>query len=116
MGVASSREPSMAAKSFVDGLIQSSKVVVFSKSYCPYCHKAKSALESQGMAPNVMQWVEIDGREDMDDIQNYLGQLTGARSVPRVFINQKFFGGGDDTARAAKTGDLARLLKEAGAL
>ncbi|EPB74690.1 hypothetical protein ANCCEY_06223 [Ancylostoma ceylanicum] len=42
--------------------------------------------------------------------------LTGARSVPRVFINQKFFGGGDDTAAAAKNGKLAQLLKEAQAI
>ncbi|KAK5971785.1 Glutaredoxin domain-containing protein [Trichostrongylus colubriformis] len=42
--------------------------------------------------------------------------LTGARSVPRVFINQKFIGGGDETAVAAKNGTLAKLLKEAQAI
>jgi hypothetical protein len=30
-------------------------------------------------------------------IQEYLGELTGGRSVPRVFVGGKFIGGGDDT-------------------
>lgn len=104
------------SKAFVDGLLQSSKVVVFSKSYCPYCHKARAALESVNVKPDALQWIEIDERKDTDEIQNYLGSLTGARSVPRVFINGEFFGGGDDTAAAAKNGKLAKLLKEAGAI
>ncbi|KIH63942.1 hypothetical protein ANCDUO_05752 [Ancylostoma duodenale] len=33
------RSTNMSAKTFVDGLLKSHKVVVFSKSYCPYCHK-----------------------------------------------------------------------------
>jgi thiol-disulfide isomerase/thioredoxin len=32
-------------KGRVKDSIESSKVVVFSKSYCPYCKKAKQALE-----------------------------------------------------------------------
>uniref|UniRef100_A0A1I7UDB9 Glutaredoxin-1 n=1 Tax=Caenorhabditis tropicalis TaxID=1561998 RepID=A0A1I7UDB9_9PELO len=61
------------SKAFVDGLLQSSKVVVFSKSYCPYCHKARAALESVNVKPDALQWIEIDERKDCDEIQNYLG-------------------------------------------
>ncbi|KAK6018088.1 Glutaredoxin [Ostertagia ostertagi] len=111
-----SSEPSMGVKNYVDGLLQAHKVVVFSKSYCPYCHKARAALETQNLKPGALEWVEIDGRPDCGEIQDYLQSLTGARSVPRVFINQKFFGGGDDTAAAAKNGKLASLLKEAQAI
>ncbi|KAK5971787.1 putative glutaredoxin [Trichostrongylus colubriformis] len=106
----------MNAKAYVDGLLQAHKVVVFSKSYCPYCHKARAALESQNIKPEALHWVEIDGRPDCSEIQDYLKSLTGARSVPRVFINQKFIGGGDETAAAAKNGTLAKLLKEAQAI
>ncbi|KAJ1349405.1 Protein CBR-glrx-10 [Parelaphostrongylus tenuis] len=104
------------AKDFVDRLINSRKVVVFSKSYCPYCHKAKAALEAQHLKPGAMEWVDIEGRPDCSEIQDYMKELTGGRSVPRVFINGKFFGGGDDTAAAAKSGKLAQLLKEAQAI
>ncbi|VDO61733.1 unnamed protein product [Haemonchus placei] len=62
----------MAVKDYVDGLLRSHKVVVFSKSYCPYCHKAKAALESQHLKPGALEWVEIDGRPDCGEIQDYL--------------------------------------------
>ncbi len=47
-----------------------------------------------------------------DAIQDVLLQLTGGRSVPRVFIKGKFIGGGDDTAALARNGGLAKLLAE----
>ena len=34
------------AKAIVDEAIAANPVMVFSKSYCPYCSKAKRALES----------------------------------------------------------------------
>ena len=49
---------------------------------------------------------------DMDAIQDYLKELTGARSVPRVFINGKFYGGGDETSAGAKNGDLANKIAQ----
>lgn len=75
MGLAHAKptaEMTSAAKSFVDSLLNSHKVVVFSKSYCPYCHKAKSALNSMGLAPGAMEWVEIENRPDCDAIQDYM--------------------------------------------
>jgi len=35
-----SNEDRMAAKEFVERKIKTNKVVVFSKSYCPYCRRA----------------------------------------------------------------------------
>ncbi len=48
------------------------------------------------------------------DVQDALYEVTGGRSVPRVFISGNFIGGGDDTAAKAATGELARLLAAAG--
>ncbi|PNH10932.1 Protein tesmin/TSO1-like CXC 2 [Tetrabaena socialis] len=59
---------------------------------------------------------QLDGRPDGDVMQDALLEITGGRSVPRVFINGSFFGGGDDTAAAASNGKLQKLLTEAGAL
>ncbi len=36
--------------------------------------------------------------------------MTGGRSVPRVFVEEEFIGGGDDTERLARTGELARIV------
>nr|CAD2143192.1 unnamed protein product [Meloidogyne enterolobii] len=77
-------------KSFVDSLIKTNKVVVFSKSYCPYCTKAKEALTTFSLVPGTMEVVEIEDRGDCDKIQDYLKEITGQRSVPRVFIGGNF--------------------------
>lgn len=37
-------------------------------------------------------------------------KMTGARTVPRVFVNGKCIGGGDDTAALAASGRLAKML------
>ncbi|KAK0422029.1 hypothetical protein QR680_007320 [Steinernema hermaphroditum] len=117
-GSAAMRTPEKMAevKSYVDELLASKKVVVFSKSYCPYCHKAKAALKSFNLAPGALEWVDIESREDCAAIQDYMAQLTGGRSVPRVFIGGQFLGGGDDTVAAKKNGTLEKKLAEVGAL
>lgn len=101
-------------KSFVDGIIQSNKVAVFAKSYCPFCKKAIESLNS--FKPNGMHIEEIENNPKVDDIQDYLKEKTGARSVPRVFIGHTFFGGGDDTVDGGKNGKLEEALKKAGAV
>ena len=60
--------------------------------------------------------VELDQRDDGDAMQDVLGQMTGARSVPRVFIKGHCIGGGDDTEKLEREGKLKQLLAEAGAL
>ncbi|CAD5206206.1 unnamed protein product [Bursaphelenchus okinawaensis] len=106
----------MSVKAFVDGLISSKKVVIFSKTYCPFCTKAKDAIGSFKLQSDAIETVELDKRNDCDQVQDYLKDITGGRSVPRVFINGKFLGGGDDTVAALKNGSLESKLKEAGAL
>jgi len=103
-----------AAKEFVDVAIRDNKVVVFSKTYCPYCSKAKTALKSAGLSNYLL--IELDKRDDGDSIQDYLLAITKGRSVPRVFIGQKFVGGGDDVAHLQSQGKLKPMLQEAGAL
>eukprot|EP00798_Chlamydomonas_sp_ICE-L_P023788 gene23788-9349_t len=97
---------------FVDDSIKNNKVVVFSKTFCPFCTKAKTALDS--VAPGKYTVIEINGNPDMDEIQDTLAGITGGRSVPRVFVDGKFIGGGDDTARMAKNGELKTMLDSAG--
>lgn len=68
------------AKVFVDGKIAGKKVVVFSKSYCPYCKKAKATLKKY-FGEDEKDIIEIDNNPDCDAIQQYLGKITGAKSV-----------------------------------
>ena len=63
-------------KAFVDECLQNHKVVVISKSYCPFCVKAKNVLAKYEIDDIVIE--EIENREDMDEIQDYCKKITGA--------------------------------------
>jgi glutaredoxin 3 len=94
------------------------QVVIFSKTYCPYCVKGKRAMAQFVDVPSadVFLW-ELDQGTPADEgaaIQDALLDVTGGRSVPRVFVGGQFIGGGDDTAAKASSGELLRLLKAAG--
>ena len=54
----------------------------------------------------------IDVLEDMEK-RNYLTQMTNWPTLPKVFINGKFYGDTDILEPMAKKGDLEPLLKEA---
>lgn len=93
--------------SFVKKTISSHKIVIFSKSYCPYCRKAKAVFKELNQIPHV---VELDERDDGSEIQDALSQRIGRRTVPQVFINGKHIGGSDDTVEAYESGELSKLL------
>ncbi|CAI0387267.1 unnamed protein product [Linum tenue] len=95
------------ASTFVKETIKSHQIVIFSKSYCPYCRRAKAVFKELNQTPYV---VELNERDDGQDIQAALGQLVGKRTVPQVFINGKHIGGSDDTVEAYESGELAKLL------
>ena len=52
----------------IDDLIRSHRLMVFSKTYCPYSKRAKKLLGETLGAKN-MEVLEIDERDDMDKIQ-----------------------------------------------
>ncbi|XP_072963148.1 glutaredoxin-C8 [Typha angustifolia] len=93
--------------SFVKKTVSSHDIVIFSKSYCPYCKRAKAVFKELNKEPYV---VELDKREDGWDIQDALSEVVGRRTVPQVFIHGKHLGGSDDTVEAYTSGELSKLL------
>ncbi|KAG9067852.1 hypothetical protein KI688_011441 [Linnemannia hyalina] len=96
-----------AIKTEVDAIIAAHAIVVFSKSYCPYCTKAKNLLESLGAKAFIL---ELDNVDNGAAIQAYLQTLTGQRTVPNIFIAQTHIGGCDDLFKLEKGGELERRL------
>ncbi|CAM9577542.1 unnamed protein product [Sphacelaria rigidula] len=97
---------------FVKDLVASKPVVVFSKSYCPHCTKAKKSLAAIGAKYEVL---ELDQMGNGSAIQDALVEITGQRTVPNVFVAGSSIGGGDDTVRLHKSGQLATMITNAGA-
>ncbi len=54
--------------------------------------------------------MQLDQRDDGSAIQQYLQSVTGQRTVPQVFINGKFIGGGDDTG-TFRPGDTGLAMR-----
>ncbi|BFI30832.1 glutaredoxin 3 [Marchantia polymorpha subsp. ruderalis] len=101
---AATESPSLA---FVKKTIAAHPIVIFSKSYCPYCKRAKSVFKQMDTTPYV---VELDLREDGGRIQAALSELVGRRTVPQVFVDGNHIGGSDDTLEAFNNGKLKKLL------
>ncbi|CRL00805.1 CLUMA_CG014057, isoform A [Clunio marinus] len=95
------------AQKFVKDSIGKDRVVIFSKTYCPYCTKAKEQFKKLNFK---FLTIELEDRADCQEIQDVLGSMTGARSVPRVFVDGKFIGGGDDCKRLYDSGELEKML------
>lgn len=69
------------AQQFVQAKITGGKVVVFIKPTCPYCVMAQRVFSEYKFKPGHLECVDISGHSDMDKIQDYLMELTGARTV-----------------------------------
>lgn len=83
----------------VEDLIKTKKVFVASKTYCPYCSATKKLIEDVYPEAYVL---ELDTIDNGDEIQNALAKITGQRTVPNIFINQKHIGGNSDLQALGK--------------
>ncbi|PQK15706.1 hypothetical protein BB8028_0006g00290 [Beauveria bassiana] len=108
----SSQSVAMASQK-AQKLIDENPVMVFSKSYCPYCKATKSLLSSLDAKAKV---VELDEEADGNALQDALEEISGQRTVPNVYIAKKHIGGNSDVQSLSSSGKLKALLAEAGAI
>ena len=78
-------------------------IKVYSTPICPYCVRAKALLESKNL-----NFKEIDVSDDVESLQKMM-KLSGLRTVPQIFINDKSIGGYDELARLNADGELPHL-------
>jgi glutaredoxin 3 len=81
------------------------KVIIYTKSYCPYCVKAKSLLDLKGA-----QYQEINAEEG-NHFEEMLKKSNGMKTVPQIFIGDLHVGGCDDLYALDKQGKLDDILK-----
>ncbi len=81
------------------------KVLVYSSAHCGYCVQAKHLLDEKGVAYDEIR-VDLDSAE-----REKMMTLSGQRTVPQIFINDKPIGGFTDLAQLARSGELDALLK-----
>ncbi|CAL1593423.1 unnamed protein product [Knipowitschia caucasica] len=105
----STRGTTTACVQYVQEVVSQNCVVIFSKTTCPYCRMAKSVFNEIGASYKV---IELDEHNDGRRLQEALAQMTGARTVPRVFINGNCIGGGSDTKQLHQQGKLLPMIEK----
>jgi glutaredoxin 3 len=81
------------------------KIIMYSKSYCPFCVKAKQLLKNKNQ-----EVTEIDITNDLDLIEEMMTKSSGRKSVPQIFIGDLHVGGFDELSALNQKGELDKLL------
>lgn len=98
-------------KSLVNDYIAKNKVMVFSKTTCPFCDKVKTLFKSLNVQFEVL---ELDKLPNGPDVQAALQEVSGQRTVPNVYINSTHVGGCDDTMKAHTENRLLPMINGGG--
>jgi glutaredoxin 3 len=93
----------------ISSLIESNTVVIFSKSYCPYCSATKKVFQELQVDDIVL--IELDKDPQGSEMQAELRRMTGQSTVPNVFVRGQHLGGNNDIQAALKSGKLHEMLQ-----
>jgi thioredoxin reductase (NADPH) len=81
------------------------QITMYTKSWCPYCDRAKHLLTEKGQT-----WVEID-IEEQPEKRTEMVQRSQRTTVPQIFVGDRHVGGFDDLAALEHAGELDALLE-----
>jgi glutaredoxin 3 len=80
-------------------------VEIYTKTFCPYCWRAKDLLEQKGIDYHEVA-VDFGGAEKQTMIQRANGRTT----VPQIFIRGRHIGGCDELMSLERVGKLDELV------
>ena len=81
-------------------------VVMYAKSWCPYCESARALLTRKGID---FREIDIEAQpEQCEDMIRRCGQYT----VPQIFIGERHIGGSDEIHELDAAGGLEPLLQQ----
>jgi Glutaredoxin and related proteins len=92
-------------------MLQHGKVFMFSKTYCPYCDRAKWILDKHKIN---YDYVECDEIPLTPEQSKQLREMSGISTFPNIFIGKKSIGGCDNLTSLERSGELKKILEENG--
>ena len=81
------------------------QITIYTKSTCPYCHRAKALLTKKNAA---FEEISVDGQPDAQNAMPV--RANGRRTVPQIFIGDTHVGGCDDLHALDDDGKLDAML------
>lgn len=87
------------------------QVILFTRKQCPYCDKAKELLLSKRDV--TVYQIVLDDQKSYQEAKDIMISLSGGKTtVPQIFIQGKYIGGGYTGLKALDdTGELDNLFK-----
>lgn len=79
-------------------------IVIYSSMLCGYCHAAKRLLSAKGAE---FREISVDGDPAM---RAQAMERSGQRTVPQIWIGERYIGGFTDLASLDQQGELDSLL------
>ena len=80
-------------------------VTVFTGSFCGYCTQVNTLLERRGIA------YRERSVEDEPGLREELLARSGRRTLPQVFVGERYIGGADEIRVLDASGELTRLMQ-----
>lgn len=70
--------------SFVKELVEDNKVLIFSKTLCPYCKATLKTFDEARLPVGLVRVLQLDKLDDGSEIQDALYEFNGLKTVPNV--------------------------------
>jgi len=81
-------------------------VTVYTSSFCGFCMRALDLLQRRGI-----EYTEISV-EDSPGIRGELVARSGRRTLPQIYVGERYLGGAEELVAMDRSGELDRLLAE----
>jgi glutaredoxin 3 len=81
------------------------EVTVYTGSFCGYCDQVRALFERRGIT-----YTEVSV-EDHPDLREKLLARSGRRTLPQVYVGERYVGGAVELAALDRTGDLLKLIQ-----
>ena len=81
------------------------KVTIYTGDPCSFCEAAKALLKSKNIEVE-----ELDIWKDPAKAKEMLQRTNGARTIPQIFVGDRYIGGNDKLQEANRTGELDKIL------
>jgi len=82
-------------------------ITIYAAGWCPYCQRAKNLLVQKNLG-----FIEINVEDD-PKFRDEMVTRSGRRSVPQIFVGERYIGGCDDLFALDRSGELDRLIQGA---
>ena len=80
-------------------------VTVYTGSFCGFCEQVTSLLARRGIA-----FTEVSV-EDHPDLREKLLARSGRRTLPQVYVNERYIGGAAELAALDRSGELTGIIQ-----